>query len=62
MRGNALEGETPESYRAPWLNLLHYESLTPEDFVRKWAVHVEAGMETKFRADEDWYAALFPAS
>lgn len=48
-----LQGQTPENFKAEWLNILHYESFTAEEFLRKWSVHVEAGQETKFRDDKE---------
>ena len=35
-------------YDAPWLNQLHYESHSGEEFVRKWMAHLSAG-EVRFR-------------
>lgn len=48
-----LQGPTPENFRADWLNVLHYESFTPEEFLRKWTVHIEAGKQTNFRDDKE---------
>lgn len=48
-----LQGETPTAFKAEWLNILHYESFTPEEFLRKWSVHIEAGRGTTFRDDKE---------
>lgn len=38
------DGRTPvPAHRAPWLQVLHYESHTLEEFVRKWANHTTSG-------------------
>ena len=38
------ERRTPvAAHRAPWLQVLHYESHTLEEFVRKWANHTTSG-------------------
>jgi hypothetical protein len=41
--------EVMEPFDAPWLNQLHYESHSGEEFVRKWMAHLGAG-EVRFRA------------
>lgn len=48
-----LKGPTPDNFTADWLNVLHYESFTPEEFVRKWMAHIESGKETSFREDKE---------
>lgn len=47
------EEDTQESYRADWLRVLHYESVTLEEFLRKWEVHIQAGPETSFRGEKE---------
>lgn len=47
------EEHTQESYRADWLRVLHYESVTMEEFLRKWEVHIQAGPETSFRGEKE---------
>lgn len=41
--------EVIKPFDAPWLNQLHYESHSGEEFVRKWMAHLGAG-EVRFRA------------
>lgn len=41
--------EVIDPFDAPWLNQLHYESHSGEEFVRKWMAHLGAG-EVRFRA------------
>ncbi|HNO39239.1 MAG TPA: glycosyltransferase family 2 protein [Marmoricola sp.] len=43
------DDEVIKPFDAPWLNQLHYESHSGEEFVRKWMAHLGAG-EVRFRA------------
>lgn len=47
------EENTQKSYRADWLRVLHYESVTLKEFLRKWEVHIQAGPETRFRGEKE---------
>ena len=47
------EPDPQEGFRADWLRLLHYESFTMEEFLRKWTAHLGAGPDTKFRGEKD---------
>lgn len=47
------EDETTTDFEADWLHLLHYESFTMEEFLRKWVAHLGAGEGAKFRGEKD---------
>ncbi|WP_277455119.1 glycosyltransferase family 2 protein [Janibacter sp. DB-40] len=42
------EEGTTEDFRADWLHVLHYDSLSPEEYLRKWSVNA-AGTPHNFR-------------
>lgn len=44
-----LDREPVEPVRGDWLNVLHYESFSVEEFVRKWTAHLEAVTVARFR-------------
>lgn len=44
-----LELEPVEPVRGDWLNVLHYESFSVEEFTRKWTAHLEAETVSRFR-------------
>lgn len=48
-----LEGEPTPPFRADWLSMLHYDSVTPSEFVRKWTALNTAGSRTHFRQPRD---------
>lgn len=45
----SLELEPVEPFRGDWLNVLHYESFSVEEFVRKWTAHLGAETVARFR-------------
>lgn len=45
--------ETMEDFRADWLHLVHHESVSLQEFVRKWQAHIGAGPATKFRGEKE---------
>ncbi|MGI9156132.1 MAG: glycosyltransferase family 2 protein [Marmoricola sp.] len=47
------DGVAIEGFQAPGLRLLHYESFSGEEFVRKWAAHLSGPNRAKFRAPRD---------
>ena len=44
-----LDLEPVEPVRGDWLNVLHYESFSVEEFTRKWTAHLEAVTVARFR-------------
>lgn len=44
-----LDRQPVEPVRGDWLNLLHYESFSVEEFTRKWTNHLEAVTVARFR-------------
>jgi hypothetical protein len=48
-----LEGDPLPPLTAPWLSMLHYESTTLEEFVRKSRTMSESGKRTRFRRHRD---------
>ena len=44
-----LDREPVEPVRGDWLNVLHYESFSVEEFIRKWTNHLEAVTVARFR-------------
>lgn len=47
------EDETTTDFEADWLHLLHYESFTMDEFLRKWVAHLSAGEGAKFRGEKE---------
>lgn len=45
--------QTMEDFRAEWLHVVHHESVTLQEFVRKWEAHIGAGPATKFRGEKE---------
>lgn len=48
-----LEGNTSEPIAGEHLNVLHYESFSSPEFLRKWSAHLSGGREAKFSARKD---------
>lgn len=48
-------------HRADWLQVLHYESHTPEEFVRKWTNHTTSGHRLTARPDRRRLASAMKA-
>ena len=46
---STLDREPVEPARGDWLNVLHYESFSVEEFTRKWTAHLEAVTVARFR-------------
>ncbi len=44
-----LDRQPVEPVRGDWLNVLHYESFSVEEFTRKWTAHLEAVTVARFR-------------
>lgn len=49
------------AHRAPWLQVLHYESHTLEEFVRKWANHATSGHRLAARPERRRLASAMTA-
>ncbi len=49
------------AHRAPWLQVLHYESHTLEEFVRKWANHTTSGHRIAARPERRRLASAMTA-
>jgi hypothetical protein len=50
-----------DALRAPWLQVLHYESHTFEEFVRKWANHTTSGHRLVARSERRRLASAMTA-
>lgn len=50
------------AHRAPWLQVLHYESHTFEEFVRKWTNHMTSGHRLAARPDRRRLASAMTAA
>jgi hypothetical protein len=56
------DSKTPvAAHRAPWLQVLHYESHTLEEFVRKWSNHITSGHRLVARPERRRLASAMKA-
>ena len=56
------DSRTPvAAHRAPWLQVLHYESHTLEEFVRKWSNHLTSGHRLVARSERRRLASAMQA-
>ncbi len=50
-----------DAHRAPWLQVLHYESHTLEEFLRKWSNHITSGHRLVARSERRRLASAMQA-
>lgn len=56
------DSRTPvDAHRAPWLQVLHYESHTLEEFIRKWSNHLTSGHRLVARPERRRLASAMQA-
>jgi hypothetical protein len=56
------DSRTPvDAHRAPWLQVLHYESHTLEEFLRKWSNHITSGHRLVARSERRRLASAMQA-
>ena len=56
------DSRTPvDAHRAPWLQVLHYESHTLEEFIRKWSNHITSGHRLVARSERRRLASAMQA-